>query len=306
MSHSETGRWLERNCPLCGRRDTSSVFCESTFDEKKLDASSFASRKLPEFMHFRFLVCTSCDLLYSSPVPPVEWFRSGYRDAGYDSAEEARFASRTYARHLDGFLQALPDREGALDIGTGNGAFLECLQDRAFKRIGGVEPSEAPVNSAKPSIRPLIRQELFSEGSFDAEQYALVTCFQTLEHVEDPKSICSSAYTLLKDGGAFFIVSHNYRSFSSKLLGTRSPIFDIEHLQLFSMTSMGRLLETVGFKNPRVCRFANTYPLEYWLKLLPLPPDLKSGLHLVLRKTGLGRLSLPLPAGNLAAVCFKT
>jgi ubiquinone/menaquinone biosynthesis C-methylase UbiE len=133
-----------------------------------------------------------------------------------------------------------------------------------------------------------------------------VSCFQTLEHVENPKQLCASAYRLLKKGGALFIVSHDHRSLSSRLLGTRSPIFDIEHLQLFSKKSMGRLLEAVGFKNPIVTGFANTYPVEYWLRLAPLAIGMKSALHSTFKKIGMGRIPLSMRAGNLAAVCIKT
>jgi hypothetical protein len=49
----------------------------------------------------------------------------------------------------------------------------------------------------------------------------------------------------------------------------------------------------------------NRYPLRYWLRLFPLPTNLKSHVLSTLNKTGLGRLPLALPVGNLAAIGFK-
>ena len=51
------------------------------------------------------------------------------------------------------------------------------------------------------------------------------------------------AFRILKPGGAIFLIGHNRRrSLSARLLGRRSPIFDIEHLQLFSPRSLRQLL----------------------------------------------------------------
>lgn len=37
-----------------------------------------------------------------------------------------------------------------------------------------------------------------------------------------------------KEGSIAYLVCYDYRSFVNKILGMKSPIYDIEHLQLFS------------------------------------------------------------------------
>jgi hypothetical protein len=54
-----------------------------------------------------------------------------------------------------------------------------------------------------------------------------------MEHVLDPKVIALPAFRLLRPGGAFVTVTHDHRGRLNRLLGRRSPIIDIEHLQLF-------------------------------------------------------------------------
>ena len=87
----------DRLCPLCGSAANSRLFAEARFDPSRLDAMSFSSRKTPEGMHHRLLECTGCDLLYASPVPTFDSIVDAYRDAAYESGEEARYAAATYA-----------------------------------------------------------------------------------------------------------------------------------------------------------------------------------------------------------------
>jgi hypothetical protein len=101
------------------------------------------------------------------------------------------------------------------------------------------------------------------------------------------------------------IVCHDRRAPLNRLLGMRSPIIDIEHLQLFSQASARSLLERAGFEGVEVRRIANRYPLHYWLKLAPLPRRLKGALVGGARRGSLRSLSLSLPVGNLSVTGFR-
>ena len=70
-----------------------------------------------------------------------------------------------------------------------------------------------------------------------------------IEHVWDPAKITCDALALLKPGGLFFIVAHDRRAFSARVMGTKSPIFDIEHLQLFDRSTGAALLRNAGFES---------------------------------------------------------
>ena len=295
----------ERACPICGPNSPARVFSEANIDENRLGSFSYASRKAPELMHFRLMQCARCDLLYASPAPEKEALHTAYEDAAYDSGAEAQFASKTYLRHALRILGNLPDRVGALDIGAGDGAFLERLLETGFTGVEGVEPSDAPIRAAGGRVRPLLKKGIFREEDFRPGAYSLVSCFQTMEHLHDPGKMCRAALELLKPGGAFITVSHNYRSFFARLLGAKSPIFDVEHLQLFSPRSMRSLLETSGFTGVRVFQITNTYPLHYWLKIAPLGMELKTRMIAVSKSAGFGYLPLPVRGGNMFAVGYK-
>lgn len=296
---------VRRACPVCSSRDESKIFAKENFDPSKLDAFAFSSRKIPEHMHYRLVVCPACDLLYSNPLPTRGALSKGYAEAAFDASEESLYAARTYGRFLAPILGNIPEAQGALDIGTGDGAFLGELLKRGFIGVVGVEPSKAPVAASPKAIRPLIRNKPFNPRDFKAGSFNLVSCFQTFEHLYDPLELCRSAHRLLGAGGAFLVVSHNRLSLSARLLGLKSPIYDIEHLQLFSPRSIRYLFEKTGFERVEVKSILNRYPLHYWIKLLPFPRKMKLVLMAFLKKTGIGYIPIPLPAGNMAVIGYK-
>lgn len=294
-----------RVCPVCRTCEESKLFADAKIDAVQLGQFAFASRKVPEYMHHRLQLCRRCDVVFASPVPDVSELQAAYETAAFDTQVEAAQAAQTYCKALQSVFERLPDRQGALDIGTGDGAFLWELQQSGFRDLRGIEPSAAPLAIARAEVRGCIVQGLFEPGRFPSNTFSLVTCFQTIEHVDDPLGLCREAFQLLKPGGALCLVGHNRRALSAKLLGRWSPIYDIEHLQLFSPRGMERLLTLAGFDSISVRSLWNCYPLVYWTRLFPMPRGLKRVLTSGLNATGLGRMSFVLPAGNLLAIGFK-
>lgn len=298
-------KMIERACPMCGSSSRARIFASEDYTESDFTEFAFASRKMPEYMHYRLNFCSECDVIYASYVPSNEWFIQAYEEAEYDSAEEAYFAARTYTRLMRRIIPRIGNLHRVLDIGTGNGAFLEELIKLGFTDVKGIEPSLSPVKAAKDHIRPLICQKPFQASDFIPDSFSLVTCFQTIEHLYDPLGFVNNVYRIIRRGGAAFFVVHNHRSLSAKALGLKSPIFDIEHLQLFSKDSIKMILQECGFVDIEVRAVFNKYPLRYWFRLMPMSPTIKKRLLAIMDDTGIGRLPVVVPAGNLAVVGSK-
>ncbi len=295
----------ERHCPVCQVATPGRVLYEASIDESKLDAFAFASRKLPEYMHHRLVLCERCGVLFANPAPKAQELVLQYEAAAYDSGVEADLAARTYGHYLAKHLDAIRPRKGALDIGCGNGSFLEQMLALGFTDVAGVEPSLAPIRAAKPEIRPLLKHAPFRAQDFAKESLALVSCFMTLEHVHDPGEMTRQLRDLVVPGGGVFFVAHNYEGLVNRVLGKKSPIYDIEHLQLFSPRSLEALLTGAGFTGVTVFPITNAYPLGYWLRLSPLPRGAKDALARGLDKVGAARVNIPVPVGNLGAIGVK-
>lgn len=244
-------------------------------------------------------------MVYASHVPAPAELGEAYRDAAYDSGDEARCAARTYAACLAEALRHPVPKRGAIDIGSGNGALLGWLREAGYDPVIGIEPSRAAIAAAPPEIRSALREGMFPGGVAASASSSLVCAFMILEHVADPAAFCRAAHESLVPGGEFAVVVHDRRAWINRLLGLRSPIMDVEHLQLFDPRSLEHLLARCGFATITVRPIVNRYPLRYWLRLSPLPPVLKRPLAACLERAGLDKRMISLPVGNLMAVAVK-
>jgi SAM-dependent methyltransferase len=294
------------SCPVCGAPLKAAVlFLEESIDPTKMSGFSYASRKTPEYMSHRLVRCTACDLVYVADPPGQDVLAQAYHQADYDSAEEATDAAEAYVRAMAPILSRLNGRASVLEIGSGTGVLLERLQTLGFTGLVGVEPSAAAIAAAPAHRRAWLREGIFREDAFAPESFDLICCFMTLEHVRDPLALARSARRLLRPGGAFVTVTHDYQSLVNRLLGRKSPIIDIEHMQIFSDRSIRALFERSGFSQVSARPFRNRYALRYWLRLAPLPAGLKVMADKVFGATGFGRLKLSVNVGNTLAAGFR-
>lgn len=294
-----------RACPVCNAPPgAATLFLEENLQQHKLSGFSFSSRKLPEYMCHHLVRCGACDVVYADRPPSHGELAQAYHSADYDSSEEASDAASSYATAIEPVLARLPRREGALEIGTGTGIFLEHLAKRGFSRLVGVEPSSAAIAAAPAHRRAWIREAMFVESDYPPQSFDLICCFMTMEHVRDPLEMARSAFRLLRAGGAFVTVTHDYHGLVNRVLGKRSPIIDIEHLQLFSRRSLERLFEEAGFCEFSGRPFVNRYSIRYWTRLAPLPAGAKDHLTRAMTSTGLAKIRLGLNVGNTIAHGF--
>ncbi len=296
----------QRSCPVCETSASqASLFLEKNFDASKLSALSFASRKPPEFMCHRLVRCPTCDLVYVDEPLDQDVLARAYHVSDFDSAEEAADAAESYVRAIRPLLNQLPRKGRVLEIGSGTGVFLEKLEAFGFGQMVGVEPSSAAIAAAPPRRRDWLREAIFREADFEPASFDLVCCFMTMEHVRDPGLLAGAVARLLRPGGAFAIVVHDHRSWVNRLLGRRSPIIDIEHMQLFSRPAVERLFRAAGMERPAIGSFRNRYALRYWVRLLPLPAPLRGAVDAVLRFTGLARVKVGMNVGNMMCFAFR-
>jgi len=295
-----------RACPVCGAgADQTEPFLADSRDDALLSASSFASRKVPEYMSHAMVRCRVCDLAYVDRPPSVDELAASYHAADYDSAEEAEDAADAYARAIAPVLTKLRNRGSALEIGTGTAAFLERLSDAGFGELVGIEPSTAAIDAAPEHRKAWIREGIFEGSDFPPESFDLICCFMTLEHVQDPGALVAAAHRLLRPGGVFVGVTHNRRAWLNRLLGRRSPIVDVEHMQLFSEQSSKELLSRNGYVEIGGASFRNAYRLGYWLRLVPMSRTLKDKLTRGIRGTLLDSRRIPFNVGNYMSWGFK-
>lgn len=292
-----------RACPVCAATATGAVFVDERLDPGRIDSFTYSSRKTPEFMSLRMVRCADCGGVYAPQPPSSNFLSRAYREAGFASSQEAKEAARAYWRALASRL--VNASGGAIEAGAGTGAFLPYLKGAGFDPVVGVEPSWAAIEAADAEARALLKESEFDPADFAAGSFSFFCCFQTLEHVLSPKALMDGAFEVLAPDGLVAVVTHDHSAWLNRLLGRRSPIVDVEHLQLFSPGSLRVLLGRCGFVDVTVEPLRNAYHLRYWLKLFPVPVAVKKVLLRLMEALGLASLVVGGRVGNILATGRK-
>jgi SAM-dependent methyltransferase len=289
---------LARLCPACGGIGKEKF--SANIEEEKISPFSYSSRKRPELMHYALMECQTCRTLFVEKVPDLDELIENYVVASFDSRIEYEYAAKTYGKYLNR-LDLIRNRR-ILDIGCGDGTFLKRATSLGAESVLGVEPSHGALESAG-EVGNLIRTIPVEQCDYQFE-FDLVTCFQTLEHLVDPKIVLSKMCSAAISGGYVAVVCHNRLSLVNRLMGRRSPIFDIEHLQMFSVEGLEKIFQSTNLEIVVSKQILNSYPLGYWLRLFPMPKIMKDFFE-SRRDSFLMRIPVSLFVGNRLVIAQK-
>jgi SAM-dependent methyltransferase len=292
-------------CAICGPGVQSKELYAANFDLEDLNRDVFSARRLPDRVHYRLVRCDQCGLVRSDPVADAETLGRLYGDSTFDYGEEVNNLRSTYGRYLDKLGSFGARKDSLLEIGCGNGFFLEEALARGYRRVQGVEPSIAAANKARPDIAKSIIRDVLRPGVLQPDQFDVVCLFQVFDHMTDPGLVLDECRRALKPGGLMLCLNHNVSAMSARLLGERSPIVDIEHTYLYNPQTITSIFTAHGFEVLRVGPVRNQYSLSYLSQLVPLPRSLKGHMLVWMRSHRAGRLRLSVPLGNLYAVARR-
>jgi SAM-dependent methyltransferase len=292
-------------CAICERGGNATERWPATFDPEAFNARVFSARRLPDRVHYRMVACNTCGLVRSDPVASEELLASLYASSSFDYGHEVESIQATYGRALDWLEARTPQRRALLEIGCGNGFFLEQARRQGWEEVRGVEPSADAVAKAPPELDGAIVQDVMRSGVFSPESFDAVCLFQVLDHISNPVDLLEECVSVLRPGGHILALNHNVSAWSARLLGERSPIVDIEHTYLYSPATMRAIFAKAGFDDLRVRSVRNTYSLAYLMQLVPLPSTAKARLLPGLRAGPAGRIRVTVPLGNLCLIGRK-
>jgi SAM-dependent methyltransferase len=291
--------WHPTRCAICHTEGNARELYPANVGLDDFSPEIFSARRLPDRIHYRMVKCNGCGLVRSDPVADAATLGELYRQSSFDYGTEVANLRRTYGRYLDRLEAFGVHKHSLLEIGCGDGFFLEEAQARGYAEVRGVEPGARAVGQAAPGVRERIVCELMRPGLFAEASFDVVCFFQVLDHLPDPAGVLAETHRVLKPGGLALILNHNIDALSARLLGESSPIIDLEHLYLYSPATLARLAGEQGFSTLETGAVTNDYTLYYLTRLVPLAGFLKRPLLAGLHATPLGRLHLSVPLGNL-------
>jgi len=263
-----------------GLSETKCIFCENAEDKvvypQRISNSSFtgyaySARRKRKREHYRTVACKSCSLVRANPVIKEDVQNELYSESQFIFSEEERFVAKTYANLLKKIcVEYSADIKSLMEVGCSTGFFLKQAMDMGIEDVVGFEPSNDCVSHAVEEIKEKIIADKYDPSLMPDKFFDLVCSFHVFDHLRHPSEVLDNMVEKLNPGGHVLLVCHDVESWSAKLLRSFSPIFDIEHIYLFSKKTLRMLLENSGIEVLEVGSLENTYPLAYWMRMTPV------------------------------------
>ena len=291
-------------CPLCEGKEVA-IFSDD--EDRELTVSDLGSSR-GNVAHGRILRCAACGFGFRQSRPAEEDLSALYRQLDpevYEKEMNGRLV--TARRHLK-MVQKYSKGTWLLDVGCASGAFLGCAADAGWSVVG-VEPSEVLCRRAQAILG--VRGDVFcvplQQADLPASSFDVLTLWDVLEHVPDPRSFMKHCASLIKPGGYLLANVPDLDSLQARVLRKRWPLLLAEHLNYFNRKSLKLCGELAGLQWVKCGRRPASFSLEYVFYRLAqhgIPGAALS--HRLVRANFLGDLSVPVWLGETCAVWTRS
>jgi SAM-dependent methyltransferase len=250
-------------CWLCGGSRVALRFPgrgQGLLDPRAFHCTSFGHRRHPAIWR-----CRDCRLLFQSPRPTEAELL-----AAYGAVEDPVYLAESQNRVLT-FRRALrllgePRGRRLLDVGAYVGLFVEVARDAGFEAEGLELSRWAAAEARRRGLA--VRNETVEERARSGARYDVVTLWDVLEHLADPRRDLGHARQLLRPGGRLVLSTLDAGSLVARALGSRWPWLMDMHLFYFDRRNLTRLLEGQGFRVLARRDYVHTVSAGYLLRKL--------------------------------------
>jgi SAM-dependent methyltransferase len=211
--------------------------------------------------NYRYLRCDGCGLVLASPylIDP---------GLGLDESLHANYVNDVDAYtgvvQVEAFLYVLgrveeewfnagrPGRGRLLELGSAAGYFLSVARARGWS-VQGIEPAVAISEWSRRYLQVPVQTGFFEQVPLPDGSQEVVVAIEVLEHVLDPDELVRTIHRWLSPEGMVFLTTPNVDSPLYFPPGpTTGILVPLDHLNLFSVDTLRRLVERAGFVDVRV------------------------------------------------------
>jgi 2-polyprenyl-3-methyl-5-hydroxy-6-metoxy-1,4-benzoquinol methylase len=240
---------------------------------------------------FSVFQCSKCLSVFLGDIELNDEYYEKYYELGYygDSNEKKKtfldkvmnyffkYSVKRKERLILKSSKRAHDRISILDVGCGNGTFLEALDGKKIEKYGLEINQEGCEICRSKGIN--VYKGLLGEVDMKGKKFDVVTMWHVLEHVEDPVGTMKEVREALNEDGIFVFQVPNARSFGFRIGGAKWFHLDSpRHLFVPSYKGLEAALGESGFEVIGVSNEFYDYPLDLfwsvrdnWLKFVIYP-----------------------------------
>jgi SAM-dependent methyltransferase len=234
---TDPGQFTKVDCPACGGQSHA-----------------------PEFrkVGFQYVTCLECRTLFVNPRPTAAMLKEFYLHApssrywveGFFLPVAEVRREKIFRPRADYVAERISASSFMTigDIGAGFGLFLEELRKRwPDYCMVAIEPSSEMAAICRTKGLEVVYTTIEELQGYESH-FDLLTAFELLEHLYEPRVLLEQAFRLLRPGGYFLATTLNGEGFDIQILWEQSKsVFPPHHLNFLNPRSLVDTCERVGF-----------------------------------------------------------
>jgi SAM-dependent methyltransferase len=216
---------IRKECPLCDSDNFRYLFVKHGFDH---------------------MICNSCDLIFTFQVLDtkkikfLEEGKEGNTYGNYKMNAVANERDRTKFQYVFEQLEKYTNIKEIFDFGSQAGTFLDWASKK-YNIIG--HEFHRPIREIAQQKGHTVLYDNLETIHFDKE-FDLITCWDYLDHVLNPRAVIKNLSKYLKKGGLFFFAINNRDSLSARMMHEFSPMFvGPHHTMHFGISQLKILMD---------------------------------------------------------------
>jgi 2-polyprenyl-3-methyl-5-hydroxy-6-metoxy-1,4-benzoquinol methylase len=240
-------------------QESKSLHCKICQEEKNFESVVTISNPRKEFetKEFIYYQCTTCNFWMLLPQIDKSQLQKIYAQEEYyeELSQEIKnpilkvlFNLKIYPGYDDFVNKYATGKKTILDIGCGNGDFVQKIREKGFETYG-IDPYPVAVKQTQKKIGvENVYQGYTSEIQKINKQFDCITMWHVLEHVDNPIDDLQTINSQLNSNGLYIFEVPNANSFSFTLFKDYYCWNMVpEHINYFTKKSLNKALQKTGF-----------------------------------------------------------
>jgi len=206
-----------------------------------------------DYQGFHLCKCQGCGLQFQSPRLSFDELAEKIYTSDYCPGHEESASDKAYERQISNFEKLIGKKGSVLDVGCGNGSFLQFAKESSWETFGAdIRLSPETANLTCPLWEGRLPEIDFGEAKFDVIRFNHV-----LEHLQNPLIELARCRDLLNPGGIVFVGVPNLAGVSPRIKSLQSRLglknkrwrhyAATHHLYFFTPSTLRSMIERAGF-----------------------------------------------------------
>ena len=261
--------------------------------------------------------CQNCGLVFVGEQPEAEELYALYGETyfhnddsgevGYTNyIEDERNIRKTVNKRFD-HIERFIDSGRMIDVGCAMGFFIDEAAKRNWQ-VEGLDVSDFATRYVRENFGHTAHCGSLMDVDLPENAYDLVTMYDVIEHVPDPKGYVERVSQLMRSGGIFELATPDVGSLPARLTGKRWIGYKLsdEHVYYFSVKTLSRMLDEAGFDVVHVRHIGKHVTLRLFLDRLGFyVPWLSKPLELLERAFKLSEKSFYVNPFDIVAITAR-